>query len=792
MTYVKQNWLNGAAGSTPISASRLNHIEDGIEAAATSVGFSVTTYGAVGDGVIDSTAAFVAARAAAGPGQTIHVPQGTYLVDEPALYITASNITYLGDGADVTIIKSRPGTVNGMVQLTAKVTNLTFIGITFDGNDVALNGLLLHDFGSGHRGFRLWRCKFINCGANDISIIGVSDVEIAECTFTNRGVPYNTGINIGGSSRNINIHHNRFLWQSNGIIVDANPAVGIDGDVVENLRVEDNYFDQGWWLLLDKAANSGGTVTYSSTVLTDSAAAFDTINLAVNDNVRVMPVRATGTSTAIGSKSLTDASAGFVVAGVRRGDVIRSGLSFAVVAGVESATKIIVEDWWDDVIRDTLVPAVETYTIYRTVLGRVVSATATAITMQYFHDLDGTAVTPAAGTRYEVLVTRGSYGGVHTEGACRYSSFQRNTVRRTWSDGISIFGSDSIISGNFIEEIQDEGITSGGKNNTITNNNIYRCGASCIFSGGDDVIIANNQCIDSQTQNNFDNDNTGLIYVGGDNANVVGNTLVKTTSVVACGVTIRGTNHRLSMNTAQGSFTAGYRLLATATDCSLVHNVGTVSDGGTNTVLFGFDASGDISTNARMYSPAGSAALPGIAFSADPSSGLWLPGVGDVALAANGTGRIYAKSGGNLGINTQFPPVDITIDTTDLRIRDKTNTRYRADLVPTGAGLSIYAYDDTGAVALPVNYIGASASFYAGTSPTERAKLDVFGNFVVGIAGALATGALSGFTYLPTCPGTPTGTPTASYAGAVPMVIDTTGSKLWCYIGGAWKSTVLA
>lgn len=33
MTYVKQTWVNGPAGATPLSAGRLDHIEDGVEAA---------------------------------------------------------------------------------------------------------------------------------------------------------------------------------------------------------------------------------------------------------------------------------------------------------------------------------------------------------------------------------------------------------------------------------------------------------------------------------------------------------------------------------------------------------------------------------------------------------------------------------------------------------------------------------------------------------------------------------------------------------------------------------------
>jgi hypothetical protein len=57
-------------------------------------------------------------------------------------------------------------------------------------------------------------------------------------------------------------------------------------------------------------------------------------------------------------------------------------------------------------------------------------------------------------------------------------------------------------------------------------------------------------------------------------------------------------------------------------------------------------------------------------------------------------------------------------------------------------------------------------------------------------ASAPATNATNGFVYVPAMSGTPTGTPTA-YTGMVPMCIDITGSKLWAYIGGAWKSANL-
>lgn len=51
---------------------------------------------------------------------------------------------------------------------------------------------------------------------------------------------------------------------------------------------------------------------------------------------------------------------------------------------------------------------------------------------------------------------------------------------------------------------------------------------------------------------------------------------------------------------------------------------------------------------------------------------------------------------------------------------------------------------------------------------------------------ALATTATDGFTYIPTCAGAPTGTPT-TVTGCAPVVIDSTNNKLYFYSGGAWR-----
>lgn len=100
MTYTKQTWANGPAGLTPISAARLDHIEDGIEDAlpldGVAVKTGITTFanavlmgevphvdprslGADNTGASNAMTALTNAVAAAAGG-TVLVTKGTYLV----------------------------------------------------------------------------------------------------------------------------------------------------------------------------------------------------------------------------------------------------------------------------------------------------------------------------------------------------------------------------------------------------------------------------------------------------------------------------------------------------------------------------------------------------------------------------------------------------------------------------------------------------------------------------------------------------------------------------------------
>lgn len=85
--------------------------------------------------------------------------------------------------------------------------------------------------------------------------------------------------------------------------------------------------------------------------------------------------------------------------------------------------------------------------------------------------------------------------------------------------------------------------------------------------------------------------------------------------------------------------------------------------------------------------------------------------------------------------------------------------------------------------------IGASGNDRWGvsnvTSSGSPLQLTPLNSAILG-NGALATTATDGFLYVPTCAGTPTGTPTAM-SGYVPIVVDTTNNKLYFHSNGAWR-----
>lgn len=62
---------------------------------------------------------------------------------------------------------------------------------------------------------------------------------------------------------------------------------------------------------------------------------------------------------------------------------------------------------------------------------------------------------------------------------------------------------------------------------------------------------------------------------------------------------------------------------------------------------------------------------------------------------------------------------------------------------------------------------------------------------LAGSGSALATGAITGHTWIPSCAGTPTGV-VVGETGAAPIIVDTTGNKIWVNVLGTWKGVAVA
>ena len=71
------------------------------------------------------------------------------------------------------------------------------------------------------------------------------------------------------------------------------------------------------------------------------------------------------------------------------------------------------------------------------------------------------------------------------------------------------------------------------------------------------------------------------------------------------------------------------------------------------------------------------------------------------------------------------------------------------------------------------------------------ASTSKFAELILGHA-ARPTNTTTGFLHIGACAGTPTGTPANLVTGTVPLIADSSGSKLWAYIGGTWKSVTFA
>lgn len=206
----------------------------------------------------------------------------------------------------------------------------------------------------------------------------------------------------------------------------------------------------------------------------------------------------------------------------------------------------------------------------------------------------------------------------------------------------------------------------------------------------------------------------------------------------------------------------------------------------------------------------GSAAAPSIARSNDTDTGIFFPAANQMAGAIGGVEAMRitnhattAKPQVIIGATSVQGFAMLGIQNTQAFEAIAINAPSRASGTPNndangyirfidgvnGSTFSFGGYNDTLGNPSSKNILFDAANNYNirfSHATANILQLTYTGNVVIG-ASAIATNATDGFLYLPSCAGTPSGTPTA-YTGRVAFVYDTSANKLWAY-NGSWRQT---
>jgi hypothetical protein len=191
----------------------------------------------------------------------------------------------------------------------------------------------------------------------------------------------------------------------------------------------------------------------------------------------------------------------------------------------------------------------------------------------------------------------------------------------------------------------------------------------------------------------------------------------------------------------------------------------------------------------------GAVGTPSISPVGDTNTGMWFPAADTIAWSTGGSERVRITSTGNVGIGTSSPNTKLEA-VGDIRATSTVSSTYAtiASGNADGANLALYRGGSASQAAFFAQYQGSlfiknidsgATVFTNTTSDIERLRIDSSGNVVINTA-AIATTATNGFLYVPSCAGTPTGTPT-TFTGRVPIVVDTTNNKLYFYSSGQWR-----
>jgi hypothetical protein len=133
--------------------------------------------------------------------------------------------------------------------------------------------------------------------------------------------------------------------------------------------------------------------------------------------------------------------------------------------------------------------------------------------------------------------------------------------------------------------------------------------------------------------------------------------------------------------------------------------------------------------------PLGSAAAPTLTFTGDPNTGIYSPGADQVAVATNGTGRLFVDANGRVGVGTSSPASSAS-NTVDIYGSASSAVNFHNATAGTGAadGGVVGQYGNDLVI---FNYENGTIQF--GTSNAEKARLDASGRLLIGTSTILSS-----------------------------------------------------
>ena len=157
---------------------------------------------------------------------------------------------------------------------------------------------------------------------------------------------------------------------------------------------------------------------------------------------------------------------------------------------------------------------------------------------------------------------------------------------------------------------------------------------------------------------------------------------------------------------------------------------------------------------------------------------------------SNGWSDLFAASGAVINFNNGDVTLThsshaLKLDNSTFAVRPNANTTSATD---SSYAIRIRNAGDTGDF-LNLGFDGTTSRSVIQSFNSMPISINPLANNII-FGQGLATNATSGFPYMPSCAGAPSGTPT-SITNVVPFIYDRTNNKLYVY-NGAWKGVTLA